>query len=259
LKKTLIIGFVTALSACATEHNGYNPYLFEQKYVPANMGAYVVPADVQPQGVVEIVIPETVCPCQQVVPIVTDPCKCRQNVAPREVLRPRIKEVVQTKPRRNCPAQSQKINCGCGECEVMLPTAQVELKEIIPQMPEAYELASLRVFNRFIKDTFDIYSKKPDVSLYAQSAEIFSDDLPEGVAQGVELFKNNVTTSHTFVLENEKDKADYVLKTSADWFDTPTKTVPAIKYVVTLSDKNGKVINEWVEIVKKAENSQKWL
>ena len=66
-------------------------------------------------------------------------------------------------------------------------------------------------------------------------------------------------TSYTYAVTDDENNNDYVLETEADWFDTPSKTVPAIKYTTTLFDKNKKQIGQWVEIVKKADNSLKWL
>ena len=126
-------------------------------------------------------------------------------------------------------------------------------------MPQAYELASSRIFNRFITDTADIYSKKPDALLNVESVQVANDDLPGGTKNGVQLFKDKILSSRIFVLENDKDKAEYVVETKVDWFDTPSKEIPAIKYEVILKDNKNELINQWTEIVKKAENSQKWI
>lgn len=190
-----------------------------------------------------------------------DPCKCINTSPLREVLRPRIKVIVQEKPRRNCPADRQVINSGCGDCQVELQSSKVknEVKEVIPPMPEAYTLAASRIFNRFIKDTVAVYSAKPNVLLYIKSAEVKSADLPDGVVEGVNSFKSKLLTSFTYAITDDENNNDYYLETSVDWFDTMSKTVPAIKYTVVLYDKNGNIVDTWVEIVKKAENSETWL
>ena len=244
------------LSACSAHHDcvecANKTDMFIYDMAEQNDMVYIQPE-------VQVTVSEASCPCQNFEPVEVDPCKCSLSSS-REVLRPRIREVVTEQPRRNCPTQNQKINCGCGECDVsVLPVVQNEPAEIVPAMPEAYELAASRAFNRFVKDTFDIYKQQPNLLLYVKSASVKNDDLPDGASKGVALFKDQVLASRTFALTDDKNKNDYVLDTDVQWFDTPSKTVPAIKYVITLSDNKGKVINEWVEIVKKAENYQKWL
>ena len=267
MKKTLILGCVAIISACAHENNtsalnDYNysndQYVGQVQFVQDN----VIQSDMAySESIPHAVVVESVCPCQETVPVVMDPCKCAHDTTPREVLRPRIKETLPVQTARNCPKDSQIINCGCGQCQVFEKDTDTEdkVKEVVPEMPQAYELAASRAFNHFIKDTFDIYSKKPDVLLHVEQAQLDDNDLPGGVENGVMLFKNKVLTSRTFVLEEDKAKAEYVLQTSAQWFDTPSKEVPAIKYTIKLLDNKNKIVNQWVEIVKKAENSQKWL
>lgn len=216
---------------------------------------------------------------------VMDPCSCRRPAPKREVLRPRVKEVVVEKPRRDCPPDNQQINCGYGNCptfrqpviyqQINASNAQqmpevynndsgftvetAAVRETIPSMPDAYVLASNRAFNRFIKDTYKYYSQSPRTGLYVKSAAAQSADLPGGVEKGVENFKSQVKKSYAFELANSLNSADYYLETSVDWLDTPSKTVPAVQYTTVLYDKNNNKLNEWVEVIKKANNSQSWL
>ena len=53
-------------------------------------------------------------------------------------------------------------------------------------------------------------------------------------------------------------ESDYVINSVADWYDTPTKKVPAIKYDLFLNEKDGRVIGEWSEIVHQAEGDRSW-
>ncbi len=238
LKKALLAGTVIALSACSV-------------YNDNSCGC----VEMQEQEVLESVIYEQM-------PIEINPCKCAYNVeTTREVLRPRIEVIIEQKSKRNCPKDNQSLNCGCGNCPTFNESEQYEtqMKKIVPAMPEAYELASSRVFNRFIKDTVGIYSAKPNVLLYVKPANVKSDDLPDGVSKGVDLFKKKVLSSFTYAITDDEDNNDYYLETSVDWFDTVSKTVPAIKYDITLYDNKNNMINTWVEVVKKAENSEQWL
>lgn len=191
----------------------------------------------------------TLCGCSKV-----DPC--------REILRPRVKEIVVNKPRRNCGVDTQAIDCGCG-VQRTFSEADVEatevVKEIIPDMPEAYVLASNRVLNRIYKDTPSIYGQNPHVRLHVRPAKALSSDLPGGIEKGNDNTKRQIASSSTFVLTNSMSDADYYLETTADWFDTMSKTVPAIEYRSVLFDKNHNKIREWIEIIKKADNTQSWL
>ena len=245
MKKVLLSGFVFVLAACSANYDDCG--CCQEELVP---DMYQTETFMLPTTVVQT--------CNSTV---FDSCKCANApTITREVLRPRIKVVVEEKTKRNCPNDTQKINCVCGECEVS--TQQVVDKtvaETVPSMPEAYELAASRVFNNFIKDTVKVYSEKPNVLLYLMPTDLLNEDLPGGAQQGVTTIKNQVLSSFTYALTDDENNNDYVLKTSAEWFDTPSKTVPAIKYEATLFDKENNVIGQWVEIVKKAENSEKWL
>lgn len=252
LKKILLSGFCVFMAACSSKMYTEECGCKEQMVYYDNETEYVE----------ECVETSAQCPCGNSEETVeNDPCKCAYEQPLREVLRPRIKVMVQeNNSRRKCPEDTQVINCGCGDCQVKLQNDEtINVQEVIPAMPEAYELASSRIFSRFIKDTEKIYKAKDNVLLYVKSAEAKSEDLPEGVQEGVKLFKDKLLTSYTYAVTDDEKNHDYYIQTTADWFDTVSKTVPAIVYTVTLYDKNGIIIDTWVEIVKKAENSETWL
>ena len=212
-----------------------------------------------------------------------NPCRCAYRPDPcREVLRPRVKEVVVEKPRRNCPPDNQVLNCGCGYCQTfkqpvvyqqyggaavmpMTPNVQytkanyAPVKEVVPNQRDAYLLASGRALNSFLRDTSSIYGKNPDIKLYVKTARAGSDDLPGGINDGPDSMRKQIASSHTFVISETLSDADYYLETEVDWLDTPSKTVPAIQYKVSLYDNENNKIDEWVEVVKKADNSETWL
>lgn len=252
MKKVLLSSVVILLAACSS--NQINCPCNSEEPTPI-MEKTVCGCGCSEQTVEMMITPEV---------IEVDPCKCAyvpDNT--REILKPRIKEVVEEKIRRNCPKDSQILNCGCGECDTFAQIKEenvdANVKEIVPDMPAAYELAASRVFNRFVKETTEIYGAKPNVLLYFKAPVTKSDDLPKGVEKGVLSFKNKVLTSYTYAVTDDENNHDYVLETEVDWFDTPSKTVPAIKYTATLFDKNKKQLGQWVEVVKKADNSLKWL
>lgn len=196
-------------------------------------------------------------------PVEVNPCQCAyQPDSCREIQKPRIVEEKVLEPRRHCPGDSQFLDCGCGQCNTFAPAeprAEPIVETFVPDMPQAYNLASNRIFNRFIRDTYNIYSQNPNIKVYVRHPVVKNDDLPGGALSGVETFKNQLQSSHTFALTNSADDADYILNTTTEWFDTPSKPVPAVKYTVDLLSKDGNPVNSWVEIVKKPEQTQSWL
>ena len=243
MKKLIAVAMLPLMAACAT--NCHKPSCQKQEPAP-----------------LPVVYEE---------PVEVNPCACTNEVQPcREVLHPRItEEVVEAETKRLCD-DHQFLNCGCGQCDTFHPyqeqvnmsseayVAEPKVKTFVPAQPQAYNMASSRAFNRFIKDTYGIYSKKPGIKLYVESPTVNASDLPAGIEDGVRAFKAQVGNSRTFTLTNIPSEADYALKTTAEWFDTESKDVPAIKYVTTLVDKEGKVTNAWTEIVKRADNKS-WL
>ncbi len=196
---------------------------------------------------------ETACAFSEAVE--TENCGC-QSEAYVEIKHPRIlEEKAPQGSRRNCPVE-RKETCGCpfeGQQEIApQPTTYV------PAQPEAYTLLSNRAFNRFIKDTYDIYSKEPNLKLYMEKPILKAEDLPAGYEKAFESFKAQVQNANAFQLTENADEADYTLSTTIDWFDTPSKDVPAIRYVVDLYAKDKTEAGSWSNVVKKASN-QSWL
>lgn len=129
----------------------------------------------------------------------------------------------------------------------------------VPAMPEAYVLASNRTAKRFLNDTAAVAKRHPHAKLYVKSAQSRSADLPAGVEKGVNHFKHQIENSAAFDLSETLAGSDYYLETAVDWLDTPSKKIPAIQYTVSLYDKNHHKVNQWAEVIKKADNSQSWI
>ena len=199
-----------------------------------------------------------------------NPCACAHAPEPcREVLHPRIVEEIPVEPQAKPCEQHQFLNCGCGNCDTFHTYHQnaetkpfisepPALKTYIPAQPKSYELAANRAFNRFIKDTYGTYSKAPNVKVFVSEPIAKDADLPAGIEKGTESFKTQLKNSRTFELTNNRAEADYIINTTAEWFDTESKTVPAIKYVVNMTSKDGKQVGIWSQIVKRADNKS-WL
>ena len=206
-------------------------------------------------------------------PLEINNCACVNEPEPcREVKHPRIvEEYVEDQPRRVCD-DHQLLDCGCGNCDTFQNKAvqepiynpefyeikTPEVKTYVPAQPEGYTLAANRAFNRFMKDTYPIYSKNPNIKLFVENGVAKDSDLPAGISSGVNTFRAQVANSHTFVLVDSPAEADYVLKTTAEWLDTPSSVVPSIKYVSRLVAKDGSDAGVWSQVVKRADNKS-WL
>lgn len=272
MKKIMVLASAALLSACASSHRDNCILEHEMNAVAIPCGTFAPCPYYQTNTTATI--SAAPCPSSQTM---TSACRCAYQPNPnREILRPRVTPVaVPQKPRRNCPVDNQTVNCGCGDCPTFQqqavsrqvdnvytqPAVAVNPQKAAPKiiMPEAYILAANRTANRFLRDTASIYSQSPDVKLFIKNAVAKSHDLPEGLNEGIAKFRQQLSGSYTFVLTNTSANADYFVETSADWLDTPSKTIPAILYKTTLYDKNGNKINEWIEVVKKAGNTQNWL
>jgi hypothetical protein len=279
MKKILIVTAALLSAGCASDEScgvRHTP-VYEEPQVevveptPAPV-ATPAPCGCQQQSVV--VEPQP-CPCA------VRPCECARPEPCREIQRPRITETVVPQPRRRCPTDGQAVNCGCGQYKTFeqpAPEPQVYYtqnyttvrpvygaavapapRQIVPAMPEAYVLASNRVVSRFFKDSSSIYAKNPSIKLYVKQPRPLSADLPSGMDKGVANFKNQIAASYTFTITDNPSEADYYVETTADWFDTPSKSVPAIQYTTSLFDRNNNKVKEWSEIIKKADRSQSWL
>lgn len=126
-------------------------------------------------------------------------------------------------------------------------------------MPEAYKLAATRTLNRLLRDTSSLYQSRPNLKIYVKRPVAKSSDLPGGIENGTDTLKRNLANSYVFSVTDNLSAADYYLTTEADWFDTPSKNVPAIKYTTSLYDLNGKKLNEWTEVIKQTDSNKIWL
>lgn len=271
MKKIMALALAAMLSACA--HNNCQSEKAPATVAePAPCPCLEVKAEPKPCPCQEVKAspckatkPEP-CPCQEVKTEV-NPCRCAYRPDPcREVLRPRVTETVaQPKPRRECETDNQTLNCGCGNCQtfknqqVHYQAEPVVKKVIIPSMPEAYKLAATRTLNRLLRDTSSLYQSRPNLKIYVKRPVAKSSDLPGGIENGTDTLKRNLANSYVFSVTDNLSAADYYLTTEADWFDTPSKNVPAIKYTTSLYDLNGKKLNEWTEVIKQTDSNKIWL
>lgn len=161
------------------------------------------------------------------------------------VLKPRVTETVgQTKKRRCCDGDVND----AGNTQMTY----------VPDAPEIYVISANRTVNSMLKEAAAFYEQIGTMKVYVDKALMKSSDLPGGVEQGTQTLKKRFSNISNVLVMEDRAKADYVVDSRVDWYDTATKVVPAIKYDLFLKDKNGKVIGEWSEIIHQAEGDRSW-
>ena len=81
---------------------------------------------------------------------------------------------------------------------------------------------------------------------------------PGGTEHGTKTLRKRFGQISNVTLQDSPDKAQYIVTSAIDWYDTATKTVPAIKYDLFLKSKEGRVIGEWSEIIHQADGDRSW-
>lgn len=169
---------------------------------------------------------------------------CLSAVPEPLVLKPRVTEVVSNyKIRRCCPDDAA--------------IASAEQQVIIPDLPEIYVISANRTINSMLNDAKAVFNDKP-VRVFVHDTKLLADDLPKGSEKGLNAAKKRLDNVSTVILAKKSNNADYVINTSIDWFDTPTKQVPAIKYTMELVSTDGVKIGEWSEVVHQTEGDRSW-
>lgn len=131
--------------------------------------------------------------------------------------------------------------------------AKVDAKSVANYSPEVYNVVASRAANRMLQDTSAIYDNGTLKTLYIKDAKLLSSDLPYGSHRLKGVTKEIISGSNTFELVNNPKNADFIAQTSADWYVAPNTTTPALQYKLTLLDKNGKKVNEWVEVIRQVQ------
>lgn len=184
----------------------------------------------------EEVVPVAAFSCAQV-----GTCKTQEPV----VLKPRVTEVVGEK-KRPC----------CDDDAMLLEDENAET--YVPDAPEIYVIAANRTITLMQDEAAPLFKQIGKMKLYVGEATPKAEDLPGGMDKGMETIKKRMEQTENVTVVNNKYTADYRIDSSANWYDTPTKTVPAIKYDITLKDRGGNLIGEWSEIIHQADGDRSW-
>ena len=245
MKKTLLLSALILISGCMNRPTLLESDTDKVAEKPAETQAVATPAQA-------VVVPEqTVASSVSYIPAIpcsypcVQPGNCMRATEP-VVLKPRVTETVQGsyRKRRCCPD------------EPALP--RQEDITYIPDAPEIYVIAANRTVNSMQKEAAPFFEQVGLIKVYIDDAQPKSKDLPGGMDKGTQTLKNRFAGMSSVMVTDDIHESDYVINSVADWYDTPTKKVPAIKYDLFLNEKDGRVIGEWSEIVHQAEGDRSW-
>lgn len=125
--------------------------------------------------------------------------------------------------------------------------------------PEVYSIVAVRTTNKMLDQTTEIYEKAVTPTLYVMEIKKASEDMPNGFYYARKVSKDIIEGSRTFHVVNNLNDADYYIETVVDKIPLENTQVPAIKYTMTLYDKDNKKINEWTEVLQQVQNGdQSW-
>ncbi|MBR6356072.1 MAG: hypothetical protein IKR92_04370 [Alphaproteobacteria bacterium] len=184
----------------------------------------------------EAAAPEMVVP--SVVQIQAAPC-----VEPM-LLRPRVIE-----------SKSMKRRVCCDE-KPCYQTADNDL--YVPDLPEIYSMAANRTVNTMLVEAEPFFKQVGNIKVWIDTEYARSADLPGGMDKGTITLKKRFAQIPNVTVTDNRNEADYIVGSKADWFDTATKKVPAIKYDLFLKTPDMKTFGEWSEIIHQAEGDRSW-
>ena len=162
------------------------------------------------------------------------------------VLKPRVTETVKKVKQRPC----------CNDNEPVLPFEAPET--YVPDAPEIYVISANRTINAMQNEAEAFYKQVGNIRVFIDKAEPKSEDLPGGMDKGTETLKKRFAQMNNVTVVENKMAASYIVSSVADWYDTATKKVPAIKYDLLLKGRDGHLIGEWSEIIHQAEGDRSW-
>ena len=127
--------------------------------------------------------------------------------------------------------------------------------EIIPYAPEIYVIAANRTLRSMLSSNLSL---PENAKIFVSDTINNEPDMPTGIEKGTSALKRGLEASKKFKIVNDRSAADYVLSGELSWYDTETKTVPAIKYSLGLFNNYGQKIGEWNEILHQANGDRSW-
>lgn len=133
-------------------------------------------------------------------------------------------------------------------------SAKVDAAAVAKYDPEVYVVVATRATNRMLQDTAAVYDNGQTKTVYLKDTKLESLDLPYGSHRLKGAVKEIINGSRTYDIVNNANEADFVIDGVADWYVAPDNTIPALQYKMTMFDRNGKKVNEWVEVIRQVQD-----
>ncbi len=137
--------------------------------------------------------------------------------------------------------------------DVRPASPKVDGKIAAKYSPEAYNVVARRATNRMLQDTSSLYGNGRTKRIFLKDTRLLSSDLPYGSQRLRGITKEIISGSETYDVINNATDADYILDSAADWYVSGS-AAPALQYKLTMFDKNGRKVNEWVEIIRQLQD-----
>jgi hypothetical protein len=132
---------------------------------------------------------------------------------------------------------------------------EADTSGLIPDAPEIYVIAANRTLRSMLSDKLPL---PENAKIFVADTINNEPDMPTGIKEGTSALKRGLEASKKFQIVNDRSNADYVLSGEVSWYDTATKTVPAIKYSLGLFNNHGQKLGEWNEILHQANGDRSW-
>lgn len=120
-------------------------------------------------------------------------------------------------------------------------------------MPEVYTIAATRAVNKMLDDTQSIYSKPKQTFLFINDLQK-EEDIPNGVYLAEKTVKDIIKASKTYTIVNSLEESDYQLESFVGKITVQGYKNKMIQYKMTLVDKKGEKIKEYIEVIKETKN-----
>ncbi len=137
---------------------------------------------------------------------------------------------------------------------IITEVLKTQAQEITPQ---DYGILATRITNKMLDDTKSIYEKIPQPKIYVREIIKESPELPDGFYYANKTISEIVKNSKTFVIAPSQGEADYHLQSNVFEYTNPNTKAPLILFNMRLLNKNGEVINQWVESITQLSNDDR--
>lgn len=117
--------------------------------------------------------------------------------------------------------------------------------------PEVYGIAARRATLRMLDSSSALYFGQERIPLiYISDVVKLNDQMPDGFYFARKATRDIIAGSRNFMVTDNPDEADYILKISVDALPTEYEGMPEIDYQLALTDKEGNEVQRWSASIK---------